>query len=72
MIHDLLHAGLVLPESFLHTRFFVILATLVSLNTVIFAALSIIHMFPKWIKPGWSRGRNPRRVTRSIFPDGPK
>jgi hypothetical protein len=64
--------GLLLPESFMQSRFFVILATLVALNTVIYAALSIVHVIPKWFKPNWLRGRRPRGVTRSIYPDGPK
>jgi hypothetical protein len=69
---DLLHAGILLPESFLHSRFFVILATLVALNTVVYAALSVIHIFPKWLKPGWFQKKHQRGITRSIFPDGPK
>ena len=69
---DVLHAGILLPESFLHSRFFVILATLVALNTVVYAALSVIHMFPKWFKPGWFQKKHQRGITRSIFPDGPK
>lgn len=68
---DLLQ-GLLLPESFMQSRFFVILATLVALNTVIYAALSIVHVIPKWFKPSWMRGHRPRGVTRSIYPDGPK
>jgi hypothetical protein len=68
----LLHSGILIPETFLHSRFFVILATLVALNTVVFAALSVIHIFPKLVKPNWLAGRHHRRVTRSIFPDGPK
>lgn len=64
--------GLLLPESFMQSRFFIILATLVALNTVIYAALSVIHLIPKWLKPGWLRGQRPRGMTRSIYPDGPK
>lgn len=64
--------GLLLPESFMQSRFFVILATLVALNTVVYAALSIVHVVPKWFKPSWLRGRRPRGMTRSIYPDGPK
>jgi hypothetical protein len=64
--------GLLLPESFLQTRFFIVLATLVALNTVIYAALSVVHVIPKWFKPSWLRGRRPRGMTRSIYPDGPK
>ncbi|MFM2024165.1 MAG: hypothetical protein RLZZ56_178 [Actinomycetota bacterium] len=66
------HAGLLLPEAFMHGQFFVILATLVALNTVIYAALSIVHVLPKWFRSSWLRGRRQRKVTRSIYPDAPK
>ncbi len=72
MLSATIQAGVLLPETFLHTRFFVILATVVALNTVIYAALSLVHIFPKLFKPNWIRGHRNRRVTRSIFPDGPK
>ena len=64
--------GLLLPESFLQSRFFVILATLVALNTVIYAALSVVHLFPKWFRQSWLRGHRQRAATRSIYPDAPK
>jgi hypothetical protein len=63
--------GLLLPESFMQSRFFIVLATLVALNTVIYVALAIVHIIPKWFKPSWLRGRRPRGMTRSIYPDGP-
>jgi hypothetical protein len=72
MMREIVHAGILLPESFLHSRFFVILATLVALNTVVYAAISVIHIFPKIFKPGWLQKRHHRRITRSIYPDGPK
>ncbi len=72
MIHGFLHAGILLPESFLHSRFFIILATLVALNTVVYAALSVVHMLPKWFRPSWLRGSKKRKETRSIFPDAPR
>lgn len=65
-------SGLLLPESFLHSRFFLILATLVALNTVVYAALSLVHVLPKWFKPSWLRGHRQRAATRSIYPDAPK
>lgn len=69
MIPEVLYAGILLPESFLHSRFFIILATLVALNTVVYAALSIVHMLPKWFRPAWFRGNKQRKATRSIYPD---
>jgi hypothetical protein len=64
--------GILLPETFMQSRFFIVLATLVALNTVIYAALSVVHVIPKWIKPKWLPGHRPRGMTRSIHPDGPK
>lgn len=64
--------GMLLPENFLQSRFFLVLATVVALNTVIYAALSVVHVIPKVYKPSWLRGHRPRGVTRSIYPDGPK
>jgi hypothetical protein len=64
--------GILLPESILHSSFFVILATLVALNTVIYAALSVVHILPKWFRMSWLRHQRKRGVTRSIYPDGPK
>jgi hypothetical protein len=65
-------SGLLLPESFLHSRFFLILATLVALNTVVYAALSLVHLLPKWFRPSWLRGHRQRAATRSIYPEAPK
>jgi hypothetical protein len=64
--------GILLPESFMQSRFFVILATLVAINTTIFAALSLMHLIPKWIRAGWLRRNRKRRITRSIYPESPK
>lgn len=72
MMAMVLIEGILLPESFLQSRFFVVLATVVALNTVIYAALSVVHVIPKMYKPSWLRGHRPRGVTRSIYPDGPK
>jgi hypothetical protein len=67
-----LSSGLLLPESFMQSSFFVILATLVALNTVIYAALSLLHVLPKWFRSSWLRRSRKRGVTRSIYPDAPK
>lgn len=64
--------GLLLPESFLQSRFFIILATLVALNTVVYAALSLIHFLPHWFRASWLRRNRKRRITRIIYPDAPK
>lgn len=64
--------GLLLPDAFMETRFFVILATLVALNTVIYAALSVVHVIPHWFRSSWLRRNRKRSMTRSIYPDAPK
>ena len=64
--------GILLPETFMQSRFFIVLATLVALNTVIYAALSVVHVKPKLIKPKWLPVHRARSMTRSIYPDGPK
>jgi hypothetical protein len=69
MIHIV--TGILLPETFLESRFFIILASLVALNTTIFAALSIVKAFPKFVRKTTYRPGNYRRETRSIYPDAP-
>lgn len=69
---EMIREGLLLPETFMQTRFFIILATLVALNTVIYGMLSVIHVIPKLFKAKWLRGHRTRSMTRSIYPDGPK
>jgi hypothetical protein len=71
MMTQLLHQGLLLPESFLHSRIFLTLSTLVALNTIVFAGLSLAHIIPRWLKPQWFRNKAQRTETRSIYPDGP-
>jgi hypothetical protein len=69
MIESMMNTGLLFPQEVIESRFFVILATLVALNTTVYAALAISKIFPKFISPSWyRRGRN-RAETRSIFPD---
>jgi hypothetical protein len=71
MVLDQLHAGLLIPDSFLHSRIFLTLCTLVALNTIVFAGLSLVHIIPRWINPSWFRTKAQRAETRSIYPDGP-
>lgn len=63
--------GLLLPQSALESQFFAVLATLVALNTVVYAAISIAHIVPRWLKASWFRKVGHRSETRSIYPDGP-
>jgi hypothetical protein len=65
------HTGILLPESFLQSQFFVILAALVALNTTIYAALAIAKILPKIFRRRTYRKSTYRRETRSIYPDSP-
>lgn len=60
-----------LPSEWLDSRWFLILATLVALNTIIYAAITVARMLPKWIQPTLFRHGQSRSETRSIYPDGP-
>jgi hypothetical protein len=71
MSEALIHAGILFPQAVIESRFFVILATLVALNTTVYAALAISKIVPKFIKPGWYRRGRTRSETRSIYPDAP-
>lgn len=66
-----LRMGLLLPESFLNSDFYTVLATIVALNTTIYAVLAISKVMPKWWNPQWIRKGKLRSETRSIYPDQP-
>lgn len=61
--------GLVLPESFLRTEAFAVLATFVAINTVIYVALAVAKMLPKVYPSDWWQSSNRRSESRSIYPD---
>lgn len=62
-------AGLLFPESLLHTDWFAVLATFVAINTVMYAALALAKVLPKVHPTEWIRTRNERAESRSIYPD---
>ena len=62
-------AGILLPESTLHSDFFVILAAFVAINTVMYAALAIAKIVPMVHLGDLIPGRRRRAETRSIHPD---
>jgi hypothetical protein len=65
----LVPAGILLPESIVHTSWFAVLATFVAINTVMYAALASVKILPK-LRPGsWFAARRDRAETRSIHPD---
>lgn len=65
----IVHAGLLLPESFLASGWFAVLAAFVAVNTLMYIALALVKIVPK-VRIPWS-GRSRRSETRSIHPDAP-
>jgi hypothetical protein len=63
--------GLLLPQSFLHSPFFAVLATFVAINTVMYLSLAIAKILPKVYLSDYVKGGNRRGETRSIHPDQP-
>lgn len=70
-LHELIPTGILIPESFRHTDFYVILASFVAINTVMFAALAIAKILPRVYLTDVLPGRYRRSETRSIYPDDP-
>jgi hypothetical protein len=61
-------AGILLPEPFLYTDWFAVVAAFVAVNTVMYAALAVAKILPKLRLPDWRRGQ--RSESRSIYPNG--
>lgn len=61
--------GLLLPESFLASELFTVLAAFVAINTVMYVVLAIAKMLPKVYISDFFDRRNRRSETRSIYPD---
>jgi len=67
-------AGILLPESFLQTEFFQVLAAFVAINTLMYVTLAIAKMLPRVYVSDIVRRRNRRREPRGIVaptPDDP-
>ena len=62
-----LRTGTLLPESFLHTDAFKVLATFVALNTLMYATLAVVKILPRVHRPAWLAGGNRRAQDRSIY-----
>jgi hypothetical protein len=62
-------AGLVFPESLMHTEWYAVLSVFVAVNTVLYLTLAIIKLLPKVYVGDWVNHRNRRAETRSIYPD---
>jgi hypothetical protein len=70
-VDTLVHPWVLVPAPVLHTHAFAILATLVAINTVMYAALTAAKLLPPVHPREWLRRANRRAETRSIYPDGP-
>ena len=60
--------GVLLPETFLRSPFFAVLATFVAINTVMYLALAVAKILPKIYFTDYLAGRNRRGESRSIHP----
>jgi hypothetical protein len=65
-------SGILLPESFMLSHGFAILAAFVAINTVMYAALAAAKILPKIYLGDLVNNRNRRSEPRSIYPDGEK
>lgn len=63
--------GILLPESFLRTDAFAVLAAFVALNTLLYVTLAVAKLLPKFYLSDWVGGRERRTESRSIHPDDP-
>jgi hypothetical protein len=61
--------GLLLPETFLGSPFFSVLATFVAINTVMYLSLAVAKILPKVYLSDHLPSRNRRGETRSIHQD---
>ncbi|MBI1352644.1 MAG: hypothetical protein GC156_16205 [Actinomycetales bacterium] len=64
-------AGILLPETFLQSEFFQVLATFVAINTLMYVTLAIAKMLPRVYMTDVFRGRNRRKEARGILPPSP-
>ena len=65
-----IRTGILLSSDILVSRPYIVLATLVALNTTIFAALAVLKLLPRPRWPQWTRRGRTRTATRSIYPEG--
>lgn len=61
--------GILLPESTLQARWFVVLTGFVAVNTLVYVTLSIAKSLPRIYPRDLLPRRYARRETRSIYPD---
>ncbi len=59
--------GLLLPESFLYSDFFALLAAFVAINTIMYVALAVAKLLPRVYVSGLFRRGRQRAEDRSIY-----
>jgi hypothetical protein len=60
--------GILLPESFLESEFFQVLATFVAINTLMYVTLAVAKMLPRIHPSDLLHRRDRRREPRGINP----
>ncbi|WP_217178775.1 hypothetical protein [Streptomyces sp. AC495_CC817] len=63
--------GILLPQEWMQTDWFGVLATFVAVNTLIYVVLGLIKIIPKFGLRRTYTGASRRSETRSIHPDAP-
>jgi hypothetical protein len=67
-LHSRVLAGVLLPQSVLHSDWFAVLSTFVAINTVVYAAMACLNLLPRVYLSEWVSTRNRRSESRSIYP----
>ena len=67
----MIHTGILIPEEWLQTHWFSVLAAFVAINTLIYVILGVIKILPKFMLRKAYRGASRRSETRTIHPDVP-
>ena len=63
--------GILFSQDVLRSGAFQFLAAFVAVNTILYVALALAKMLPKFYVSDWTATRKRRRQTRSIHPEDP-
>jgi hypothetical protein len=61
--------GVLIPQAFLGSTLFQFFSAFVALNTIMYVALAVAKILPKFYLSDWVHRRGRRSETRSIHPD---
>jgi len=70
-VNGVYRSGVLLPEQWLQSDWFSVLATFVAVNTLIYVVLGVLKLIPKIRIRRAHTGASRRSETRSIHPDAP-